>query len=144
MYNFLYSHMFLTSLFFITLIITIVYELWVFFYGNIKFIESDKLVELLNARNVIIFDFRNKNSFDLMHIASSLNVNQTTNFSSLKKKYHSKNIVVIEDYSLSKKKLVKFLYSKGFFDFYILKNGITDWSKNGFFLITKKSLIINK
>ena len=139
MFHFIYSHFILISLFFIALTVSIFYEFWIFFYKDIKYINPEEIVSLLNNNNAIIFDFRDKASFLYQHILTSLNIDvNNTDFPFLKKKYSHKKIIIVGDYRISNRKLVKTLHCEGFWNIYFLKNGLLNWSRSGFFLFTKK------
>ena len=140
MYQFFHSHILLSISFISILLIASYYELYYIFYKDIIYINSEDVVPLLNTFSAIVFDFRDKDVYFAQHIATSVNIDSNKiDFNYLKKKYYNKKIIIINNQKLSKRKLIKLLLNEGFSDIYFLKNGILDWSKNGFLLVTKKS-----
>ncbi|HFL8794711.1 MAG TPA: rhodanese-like domain-containing protein [Candidatus Azosocius sp. HAIN] len=131
-FDFLFNHWILLFSFFLFLFLLILNELSHLYFKNS--ISSSQLVSLMNLKNVVIIDCREKALYLKGHILGSNNIIIDDN-EFFFKKFLKKTIVLICDNGKYSSKKVSFLKKRGCFDVKFLEGGIVSWINNNLPLV---------
>lgn len=89
---------------------------------------------LMNQKNVILIDIRDKVAFEKGHILHAFNLPKTEwggQWDALKKKYQSKTILLVDDKGQEAVGLASQLRRQGLTHVYTVSDGVTGWMKAG-------------
>lgn len=125
----------------IFLLIMVFYSIIINWISNHFEISCDKLVSLINKKNAVVIDIRNRNDYDSGYIMNSINIP----FSDIKnkivfsyKKFKDMPLIIVDNSTRSLYSTRKYLNKLGFVEVYILKGGINNWKNHDFPLLSKK------
>lgn len=135
--EFVASHWQLSTIFIIAIILFILNELWIKFFGPQK-VTVKELVDLMNSEEVLVIDIREPKQFKEGHITNAINLKKEE--ASLKNSqiaaYKNKKVVLVCNYGNTAQSLALKLH-KDIKNILVLKGGMTAW-KDAHMLEVKK------
>ncbi|WP_457913935.1 rhodanese-like domain-containing protein [Candidatus Gillettellia adelgis] len=121
----------LLSITWVTLLIAVIIKAFKSCFSEVKAISPHEAVQLINKKNGIVVDTRNRNDFHKGHLtnATSLTINdiKSGNLGDLVK-HKTQPIIVVCTNGIASFEAAKNLYKAGFIHVVILKQGIAGWS----------------
>lgn len=128
-YNFIIKNIILNLL-----LVTIIFVLIIIeinnYLQNKNSLKIEEIIDLINHKNAIIIDFREKKLFDNLHIINSINIPENTNFIDKLKKYKNKIIIIVHNNNKSSIRIINAIKKEKLNETFYIKNGINEWIKN--------------
>ena len=128
-YNFIIKNMLLNFLLLIIILILVIIEINNYLQNKYS-LNPEQIIDLINHKNAIIIDFREKILFDNLHIINSINIPESTNFIDKLKKYKNKIIIIVHNNNKSSIKIINKIKKEKINEIFYIKNGINEWIKN--------------
>jgi len=106
LYYFFLNNIIISIGFICTIIILIIYEIMEYTYSKYS-INPNIAINLINHKNGIILDFRDKKDFDRNYIVNSINIQKQNDYEKIIEKYKKKIIIVIHKNNYNAYKIIK-------------------------------------
>lgn len=131
LYNFFLKNSFLIISFFILIFVLFVLEIN-FFLNSKNFLNSFKIIELINHENALLIDIRSESDFLTFHILNSINIpfDKLLNNIIKLKKYKLKTVIIIHSNNNLSIKAINFFRENEFVKVFSIEGGISSWVKN--------------
>lgn len=128
-YNIFTKNLIVSLMLLLLIIVLIVFELNKFIKSKNE-IDIQTLIDLINHKNAIIIDFREKNEFKKCHITNSINITDEKIKNNIYqfKKYKKRHIIIIHQTHKKARKIIKLL-KPHLEKISYLKDGINSWKK---------------
>ncbi|URJ25073.1 rhodanese-like domain-containing protein [Candidatus Blochmannia ocreatus (nom. nud.)] len=137
--TFIQQHMILCAIWIVLLVLVISTSInnWIFRNSEIK---SNKAVLLINKKNAIVIDIRNKDDYKSGHIINSLHILisdiKNNNIYKLKK-FKKSPLIIVHDNNIIAHSVRRNLCKLKFEEVYVLHGGIIGWKTGNFPVLLK-------
>ena len=130
-YYFLLNNIIISLGFISTIIILIIFES-IEYTHSINSINPNTAINLINHKNAILLDFRDKKDYKKIHIINSINIEikEKKDYKKIIEKYRKKNIIIIHKNNYNAYKYTKIFKSIRENNIKYIYDGINAWIKS--------------